>query len=260
MLTVDGRKMAKSLGNFVTLEEMFTGRHPRLERGFDPMVLRFFMLQSHYRSTIDFSSEALEAAERGYTRLMAGLAQAERLLADELVDDAIAAATVTDPDRRVVGPREDPIALAGRLVPLPEEIPGEDDHAREIARKIGACWEAIADDFHTPRTIAALFELVRATQRPEHHSAPEELRRAAARGIRGFVRSVLGLSPDASDHGSAAGGSDALAQVIQIVIDIRRNARSNRDFQTADMIRDRLHEAGIALEDRPDGTTTWAQR
>jgi len=260
MLTVDGRKMAKSLGNFVTLEEMFTGHHPRLERGFDPMVLRFFMLQSHYRSTIDFSSDALEAAERGYTRLMAGLAQAERLLADELVDDAIAAATGREPDRSVAGPREDPIAAAGRQVPLPEEVPGDDDHAREIAGKIGACWEAIADDFHTPRTIAALFELVRVTQRPEHRDAPEELQRAAARGVRGFVRFVLGLAPNVSDHGGAAGGSDALAQVMEIVIDIRRTARQTRDFQTADMIRDRLNEAGIALEDRPDGTTTWVQR
>ncbi|MFP4153040.1 MAG: cysteine--tRNA ligase [Alkalispirochaeta sp.] len=260
MLTVDGRKMAKSLGNFVTLEEMFTGRHPRLERGFDPMVLRFFMLQSHYRSTIDFSSEALEAAERGYTRLMAGLAQAERILADELVDNAVSAATAAGDDRRVVGPREDPIARAGREVPLPGEIPGNDDHAREIAGKIGACWEAIADDFHTPRTIAALFELLRVTQRPEHHDAPDELQRAAARGVRGFVRFVLGLAPKTSEQDGTSGGGTALAQVMEIVIEIRRGARQNRDFQTADMIRDRLNEAGIALEDHPDGTTTWVQR
>ena len=262
MLTVDGQKMAKSLGNFITLEEMFTGTHPRLERAFSPMVLRFFMLQSHYRSTVDFSGTALEAAEKGYRRLMDGLRQAEQVLATEIADEAAALAKQRGtPARNPVGPKEDPIALGGAIVPTAGSVPAEDDHGRAVVDAIAACWRGMADDFHTPKTIAALFDLLKIMQRPEHTDASPELRRAAARVIRGFTRFVLGLHPDEESVSNGAGvaaGDEALHGVMELVIELRAAAREKRDFETADRIRDRLAEAGIRLEDRKDGPTTWA--
>ena len=253
MLTVDGQKMAKSLGNFITLEEMFTGRHQRLEQAFGPMVLRFFMLQSHYRSTVDFSNEALAAAEKGYHRLMTGLQHAEQVLADEITREAVGAAQAAL-ERSPVGPQEDEIAAAGRAIPAPGSLSAEDDHGAAVVAQIDSCWKAMSDDFHTPKTIAALFELTRLTQRPEHAEAPEDLRRGAARAVRGFVRSVLGLSPE--EEGAGGGGTDdRLNQVMSLVISLRAEARKSKDFVTADRIRDELAAAGIQLEDGRDGTS-----
>jgi cysteinyl-tRNA synthetase len=158
MLTVDGQKMAKSMGNFITLEEMFSGRHPRLSRAHGPMVLRFFMLQSHYRSTLDFSDDALTAAAKGYQRLMAGLQHAEQTLADEIAAEAatLAAAPL---ERAPAGPQDDELAAIGATIPDPGSIPVADDHARAVVAQMEACRRAMGEDFHTPRTIAALFEL-----------------------------------------------------------------------------------------------------
>lgn len=256
MLTVDGQKMAKSLGNFITLEEMFTGRHQRLEQAFGPMVLRFFMLQSHYRSTVDFSNEALAAAEKGYHRLMTGLQHAEQVLADEITREAVGAAQAAL-ERSPVGPQEDEIAAAGRAIPVPGSLSADDGHGAAVVAQIDSCWKAMSDDFHTPKTIAALFELTRLTQRPEHAGASEELRRGAARTVRGFVRSVLGLSPE--EEGAGGGGTDdRLNQVMNLVISLRAEARKSKDFATADRIRDELAAAGIQLEDGRDGTS-WVR-
>jgi len=217
MLTVNGRKMARSLGNFITLEQVFSGDHPALERAWDPMVIRFFVLQSHYRSTLDFSNEALQGAERGLSRLMTTLAAVEAYL-----------------NRR---------GDTGSAIE-----PG--DEPSDLTRQ---CWEAMSDDFHTPRTIAVLFEMAKLF--PEAIAAGESLDHAA-RTFRFFVRDVLGLIPPATGKVSG-GGTEKLDAAMKIVIDIRRNARSQRDFQTADMIRDALSEAGIELLDAPDGSTTY---
>ncbi|MEX2444699.1 MAG: cysteine--tRNA ligase [Alkalispirochaeta sp.] len=253
MLTVDGQKMAKSLGNFITLEEMFSGAHQRLEQAFSPMVLRFFMLQSHYRSTVDFSNEALAAAEKGYHRLMTGLQHAEQVLSDEITQEAVSTARAAL-ERSPVGPQDDEIAAMGRSIPAPGTLSGEDEHGSAVIAQIEACWRAMSDDFHTPKTIAALFELTRLTQRPEHATAPEELRRGAARAVRGFVRSVLGLHPE-EESAAGSGTDDRLNQVMELVISLRGEARKNKDFGTADRIRDELAAAGIQLEDGREGTT-----
>jgi cysteinyl-tRNA synthetase len=256
MLTVDGQKMAKSLGNFITLEEMFTGAHQRLEQAFSPMVLRFFMLQSHYRSTIDFSNEALGAAEKGYHRLMTGLQHAEQVLADEITQEAVGAAQAAL-ERSPVGPQEDEIAAAGHALPAPGDLNADDAHGAAVVTQIEACWNAMSDDFHTPKTIAALFELTRLTQRPEHASAPEDLRRGAARTVRGFTRSVLGLHPE-EEGSTGAGADDRLDHVMNLLISLRSEARASKDFATADRIRDELSAAGIQLEDGRDGTS-WVR-
>lgn len=261
MLTVDGQKMAKSLGNFITLEEMFSGNHGALAQAYTPMVVRFFMLQSHYRSTIDFSNEALQAAERGYTRLIDALEVAEATLRAHdgaeapSGEDAAASPAPGAMSRPPVGPVRDPIAEAGAATPLPDELaalPGAAEHAAVVdtAREL---WQAIASDFHTPRAIAALFELGRAIRDGRLAAAPGEFSAAVARIYRACVRDVLGLAPE---H-AAGGGSDELDRVVAILIEMRAEARAAKDFARADAIRDRLAEAGIQLEDRRDGTTGW---
>jgi cysteinyl-tRNA synthetase len=291
MLTVASQKMAKSLGNFITLEEMFNGNHPALDQPWHPMVVRFFMLQSHYRSTVDFSNEALRAAEKGFKRLMGNVRRAEQYLAEaERGADAAGETTgtgaaTTGADgrpaagspflRAEAGPRIDPLAMAGASLPAPGTLPeslaeaAPESHEGAIAAQIQGCWEAMAEDFHTPRTIAALFELARLTQRPEHGKAAAEVREAAARTLVVFTRDVLGLVVGADagedrpgDGGSAEAdrGDTPLDAAMDLLISIRREARERKDFSTADGIRDRLAAAGIQLEDRKDGTTGWTTK
>jgi cysteinyl-tRNA synthetase len=256
MLTVDGRKMAKSLGNFITLEELFTGNHEKLSQAFSPMVVRFFMLQSHYRSTVDFSDQALIAAERGYHKLMGYLDAAEHELAEEIAEETAAAARGML-ERSPIGPRDDVLSTAGTRVPLPGSIQADDEHAGAIASQIDACWRSMADDFHTPRTVAALFELGKLTSHPDHENAPTELRRAAARVLRGFVRHVLGLQPE-REPTAGDGDADRLSAAMDLLISMRAEARAEKDFARADRIRDTLAEAGIRLEDGRNGTT-WVR-
>ena len=306
MLTVASQKMAKSLGNFITLEEMFSGDHPALDQPWHPMVVRFFMLQSHYRSTVDFSNEALRAAEKGFNRLMGMVHGAQQFLEERggISDTAGPAGTDGSPDtaganaggiaetgetgsstdrgkpasreslytRAEAGPRVDPLAAAGTSVPVPGMLPGPlaaaspESHEGTIAAQIESCWKAMSDDFHTPRTIAALFELGKLVQRPEHKKAAGEVREAAARTLVVFTRDLLGLVPtgDSADvrpgSGSAEAGRDKepLEAAMELLISIRREARERKDFATADGIRDRLAAAGVRLEDRKDGTTGWA--
>ncbi|POQ98727.1 cysteine--tRNA ligase [Alkalispirochaeta sphaeroplastigenens] len=262
MLTVGGQKMAKSLGNFITLEEIFSGDHPALDRAWDPMVVRFFMLQSHYRSTIDFSGQALAAAEKGYTRLMAAVQEAERYLADHSGEEATPRAASLDDIalRRSAAPREDSLAVSGRTVPAPGDraFAGGDDHARAVADRIEECWRAMSDDFHTPRTIATLFDLGRLTQGEAHLQATPEVRAAAARTLVAFSRDVLGLRPPAA-AGGAASDDAPLEAALELLMEIRRKAREEKDFARADAIRDRLGAAGIQLKDGKDGTTGWTR-
>ncbi len=221
MLTVDGQKMAKSLGNFITLAQMFEGDHPRLTKPFPPMVLRFFALQTHYRSPLDFSNEALEAAEKGFVRLSTAVNDASEYLG-------------TSSDLSIEVP------------------PASEGDAPEIDRLVRAAWTAMSDDFHTPRAIAALFDLSRAFHRGLDEGVDSAILDRAATTIVLMTRDVLGLVPDAV---SASGRE--LDAAMAILIRLRGEARAARDFATADAIRDELRSSGIELHDRPDGTTEY---
>lgn len=238
MLTVDGQKMAKSLGNFINLDQLFSGDHERLEKGFSPQVVRFFMLQAHYRSVLDFSSEALVAAEKGLDRLTAGLETLESLSHPGLDAD-------TELDALFPEPEGDPTAQ------------GESVEA-ELLNLCRQMYRHMGDDFNSARVLADLFELINrtnalATAGSELESMRPEALLTVQTAVTAMVREVLGILP--RDSGGSSG--DRLSSVIDVLIGIRKEARSRKDFATADAIRDRLKEAGVQLEDRPDGTTGY---
>jgi cysteinyl-tRNA synthetase len=217
MLTVDGTKMGKSLGNFITLKQVFSGDHPRLTKAYDPLVVRQFILGGHYRGQIDFSNDALAAAESGARRLR------EAVLA---VREAASHAPA--------GPARDAI--------------------RQMLDEAKARFEeAMNDDFNTAAAMSALFDLVRQT----NTLLTAGITRDAAAEIDAVFRrlggNVLGLVLDRYPE-EGAGGGELLTPVMQVLIDLRNEARKAKNFQLADDIRKRLNAAGIALEDRPDGT------
>lgn len=216
MVTIGGQKMGKSLGNFITLEQFFTGDHALLSQAYSPMVIRFFILQAHYRSTLDFSDEALQGAQKGLERLM----KAWNLL------------------------------TSGRIVPAAAStIPSP-------AALLGECEEALCDDLNSPVAIARLFDWVR------HVNALNDGTLTATEGdlktLRTAFDTVLGtlLGLSLSAEGGAApvaGGNDRLGGVIDMILEVRQQAKAAKDWATSDSIRDRLAALGIRIKDRKDG-------
>ncbi len=216
MVTVDGVKMGKSLGNFITLKQAFRGEHPRLSRAYSPLAIRFFVLSSHYRSPLDFSDAALQAAERGLERL----------------HEAV---------RRV---RE--------RLPGADEGPAEPDVEQRLAGYRARFLEAMDDDFNTPVALSVLFDLARdSNARIEAGPATRGTLLAYDELYRELGEGILGLIPD--DLG-AAGAPGLAEELLRILIDLRASFRAQKDWERADAIRNRLAQIGIALEDGPEGT------
>lgn len=210
MITINGQKMGKSLGNFITLEQLFSGNHHALEKAYSPMTIRFFILQAHYRSTLDFSNEALQAAEKGLDRLL----------------------------------------KAQALIPnLKPGIKSDSD----ILSLQKNCYEAMNDDFNSPIVIANLFEGVRIIN--SVHNNLETLTSEDISLLNNifniFVNQVLGLKTE----NNAQTESGKLDGLMDLIIDLRKNARSNKDFATSDKIRNELASLGIILKDTREGTT-----
>ena len=219
LITIDGQKMSKSLGNFITLEEMFLGNHEKLEQVYSPMTVRFFMLQAHYRSEIDFSNEALQAAEKGYQRLM------------------------------------NAFALVNELKPA-SEIREDKALDEEITSLCKACYEHMSDDFNTAKTIAALFEMASKINAFKNGQLALDTLPAATFTLLkdtfcNFITEVLGLLPEINNDD---GKTDEL---VRMLIEMRASARKNKDFATSDKIRDELSAIGIQLKDDKDGTTSY---
>ena len=208
MITIAGQKMGKSLGNFITLEEFFTGNHKLLTKAFSPMTIRFFILQAHYRSTVDFSSEALEASEKGLERLMEGYSRLQKLTAGEK-------STVD-----VSGLRE-------------------------------KCETAMCDDLNTPIVISHLFEALKAINLV--HDGKETISAADLDELKSvfglFIEDVLGLKK----QNEANESSEAYHKAIDLLLNIRLEAKKNKDWATSDKIRNELTALGFEIKDTKDG-------
>ena len=210
MVTLEGQKMGKSLGNAISLEQFFNGEHELLSRPWPPQVIRFFLLQSHYRSTTDFSEAALASAEQGLRNLQSIF----RLI-------------------------EDTEAASGQTV--------------DIKQFQNSSEEKLNDDFNSASAIAVMFEELKAIKKQiNEDKAPENLDE-----VRSFVRKaaddVLGIWPKEQETNHQK--NDKTGALIKTLIDLRNRARREKQFKTADEIRDRLTEMGIELHDKPGKTT-----
>ncbi|MCA5004969.1 cysteine--tRNA ligase [Sphingobacterium bovistauri] len=210
MLTVNGARMSKSAGNGFLPGELFTGNHPLLNKGYSPMAVRFFMLQAHYRSTLDFSNEALDAAEKGYKRLMNAIS-----LLDKVVP---ASSTKIDVDLDTLTAR---------------------------------CYAAMDDDFNSPVLIAELFEVVRLIN--SIYDGKQQVDQVALDQIKlllnNFVFDVMGLKDD-----QLGSDNESMDKLMDLVINLRNEAKQNKDYATSDKIRNELTAIGIQLKDSKDGT------
>ena len=221
MITINGKKMGKSLGNFITLEAFFTGEHELLEKAYSPMTIRFFILSAHYRGTVDFSNDALQAAEKGLDRLLDGIAQLKHLPTADTTDDDI---------RQLID------TLAQR------------------------CYDAMNDDFATPQVISHLFEACNAVNRIAAHQAnvtPADAEKLAET-MRLFAFDLLGLLPNANASVATDGNNareEAFGKAVDMLLDLRATAKTNKDWATSDAIRDTLTQAGFEVKDTKDGAT-----
>ena len=223
MITINGQKMGKSLGNFITLPQLFAGDHPKLSQAYTPMTVRFFILQAHYRSTLDFSNEALQAAEKGYKRLM----QAWKAVAE---GDTVSGAFAR------TGSRSDAVETVSP--------------SADVQAIIDAVWDALCDDMNTPIAIAHLFDAVKLINGGK---LPAPDKAALAQLFDQVVGGVLGLQDeDASASGKA---EKALEGVMGLVLEARKKAREEKNWAESDRIRDTLASFGITVKDTKDGAT-----
>ena len=217
MVTVNGMKMGKSLGNAISLKDAFSGTHPLLSQAYGALTIRFFVLSSHYRSPLDFSDEALQAAEKGLARLHATV----KLVRDQLQK-----------------------APSGELSAEIAEL---------LAQHKSAFEAAMNDDFNTAQAIGVLFEFNRGVNSllNAHQAVSQDSLAAINNLYQTLGEDVLGLIPQQLTTEASSNLVDGL---LQMLIQMRQDARANKDWATADAIRDRLVDLGVTLEDRADGT------
>ena len=208
MITINGQKMGKSLGNFITLDQFFTGNHPSLKQAFSPMTIRFFILQAHYRSTVDFSNDALAASEKGLQRLFEAY---------------------------------------GRLMRL---TPAENSSV-DVKGLRDRCEEAMCDDLNTPIVISHLFDSAKAINLVA--DGKETINTEDLKELQDtwklMVEEILGLK---SEEGSSS-VNEAYHQAIDLLLNIRMEAKKNKDWATSDKIRDELAKIGFVVKDKKDG-------
>jgi len=221
MITVNGKKMGKSYNNQITLTQMFSGDHPLLTQPFSPMVIRFFILQTHYRSTLDFSSEALVAAEKGLKRLF------------------------------------EAFEILKKLPVVESQEAANKELEEKINKLVDEFEEFINDDFNTAKVLANMFEIV-----PVINSMKDGLIKTDAISAATmqklqvkftvYLQDILGLK-DPNENSSQLNG------IMDLLIQIRKEAKSKKDFFTSDKIRKQLAELGIEMKDEKDGNMSWSR-
>lgn len=217
MVTVDGQKMGKSLNNFITLKQAFSGTHEKLTRHYSPLAVRQLVLNSHYRSPLDFSDAALYSAQSGYEKINQTFSR-----------------------------------LKGQIENAPEGTP-EPRAAEEIQNIKQKFEDAMNDDLNTSVALAAVFDLVRLTNSLLERNANKDTLREAENLFTKLASDVLGIiDPLFSD--TAGADNQLLDKTVNLLIEQRNKAREQKDFQSADNIRDKLSKIGILLEDKPEGT------
>jgi cysteinyl-tRNA synthetase len=221
MITINGKKMGKSYNNVITLTEMFSGNHPLLEKAYHPMVIRFFILQTHYRSTLDFGNEALQASEKGLKRLWEAYENLGKL-------EVEGAESGVDPE-------------------LDEKV----------KNLIGEFDEFMNDDFSTAKVLANIFELVPVINSMKDKIIPitalsKNTFELLQEKMKIYIEDIFGLK------NISEADNEKLQGVMQLLIDIRKEAKSRKDFATSDKIRNQLAELGIALKDEKGGGMSWS--
>ena len=213
MITIGGQKMGKSLGNFITLDEFFNGTHPLLTQPYSPMTIRFFMLQAQYRSTIDFSNDALQAAEKALKRMLEGYRRIADLKASET-----------------------------------------SDVSADISALESKCYEALDDDLNTPIVLAHLFEACSIVNRVNdgHAKATAEDIEALRRLFDTFLFEILGVSDDVVEGGDKS-ALKPFEDAVDLLLDLRAQAKAKKDWATSDAIRDGLAQIGFNVKDTKDG-------
>ena len=216
MITIAGKKMGKSYNNFITLQQFFNGDHPLLNRSFSPMVIRFFILQAHYRSTLDFSEEALEASEKALQKL-------------------------TDTYRRL-----------GTLL-------AAEKSTVEVPDFINMAYEAMDDDMNTPIVISYLFDaskIINSAAAGEIKLSKDDI--AKLRHLFDvFLIDLLGMNIGGDTDNTNS--SKAYEGAVDLLMEIRKNAKSQKDWATSDLIRDKLSALGFDIKDTKNGVE-WSVR
>ncbi|WP_321519662.1 cysteine--tRNA ligase [uncultured Bacteroides sp.] len=214
MITINGTKMGKSLGNFITLEEFFNGSHPLLTQPFSAMTIRFFILQAHYRSTVDFSSEALVASEKGLQRLMEAVANLDKIV-----------------------PKDDKELSVNKV---------------EVYSLRAKCYEAMNDDLNSPIVISHLFDTAKIINRAlagDTYLLKEELEELKD-VFHLFMFDILGLKEEV---GAAQSNTETYNKVVDMLLELRIQAKANKDWATADKIRNELTALGFEIKDTKEG-------
>ena len=216
MITINGQKMGKSLGNFITLEQFFTGKHDTLSQAYSPMTIRFFILSAHYRGTVDFSNEALQAAEKGYERLMNGIEDLARIQPSAASDE---------------------------------------NTKKFVAELRQKCYDARNDDLMTPAVISNLFEACHLVNTIVDHKAQisaDDLQELTDT-MKLFAFDILGLQNERGANNDAR--EEAYGKVVDMVLDLRAKAKAEKNWAVSDQIRDSLAAAGFQVKDTKDGVT-----
>lgn len=219
MITIDGKKMGKSYNNFITLPQFFAGEHEKLSQPYSPMTIRFFILQAHYRSTVDFGNEALQAAEKGLARLMDGWKALKRM-------------------------------SEGQKVKGQPQV--EMSYVDELRNK---CYDAMNDDLASPLVISHLFDACRVlnTLIDKKASITVEVVQALAEVFKIFAFDILGLAEETGQSNKAR--EDAFGSVVDMLLQQRQQAKAEKNWALSDKIRDDLAALGFEVKDTKDGYT-----